>query len=145
MLNPSEADEESDDPTILRCLHFSQSWSYAGFTVVNLYPYRSPNPQKCRAWATDNKLASVVRGVLEHNREIVTEQVRSARNVVAAWGNSPWDDFLVADTAKSILSHVPNIYCLGTTRHGSPKHPLARGKQRVPNDQQQVLWRRRKK
>src|SRR4051812_19920431 len=55
MLNPSDADHEIDDPTILR------SWGYSGFTVVNLYPFRSPSPPKCKEWATDKKLVEAVK------------------------------------------------------------------------------------
>jgi len=51
MLNPSTADHLIDDPTILRCIHFTQLWGYGGFVVVNLYPFRSPNPAACKKWA----------------------------------------------------------------------------------------------
>ena len=29
-LNPSNADETKDDPTIKRCLNFAKSWGYGG-------------------------------------------------------------------------------------------------------------------
>lgn len=32
------------------------------------------------------------------------------------------------------------LYCLGTTKDGQPIHPLARGKWRVPDDQQPIVW-----
>jgi hypothetical protein len=143
MLNPSDANHEIDDPTIRRCIHFTRSWGYAGFTVVNLYPYRSPNPPKCKAWATDSALAEVVESVLRQNAEIVAEQTGSVGMVIAAWGNNPWDESLLAATIGSILTNRPEIYCLGTTQGGSPKHPMARGKHRVPDDQQPVLWQAR--
>jgi hypothetical protein len=33
------------------------------------------------------------------------------------------------------------IWCWGTTTSGAPKHPLARGKHRIPVDQPAILWR----
>lgn len=141
MLNPSDADHEIDDPTILRCIHFTRSWGYAGFTVVNLYPFRSPNPPRCKAWATDEEIAEAVQAVLLQNARIVGEHAQSAGVVVAAWGNNPWDDALLTATVEAILKERREIYCLGTTKHGAPKHPMARGQHRVPDDQQPVLWR----
>jgi hypothetical protein len=34
-----------------------------------------------------------------------------------------------------------NLYCLSTTASGQPKHPMARGKHRIANDAQPILWR----
>ena len=44
MLNPSDADENDDDPTILRCRQFADRWGYGGIVVGNLFAYRSPSP-----------------------------------------------------------------------------------------------------
>jgi len=143
MLNPSDADHEVDDPTIRRCIHFTKYWGYAGFTVVNLYPYRSPSPSKCKTWARGQNQAEAVKLALQQNAAIVAYQARDAGMVVAAWGNNPWDDDLLASITESILterSDCPEIYCLGTTNSGAPKHPMARGKHRVPESQMPVLW-----
>ena len=45
MLNPSRADAEGDDPTLMRVTAFSRRWGYGSLRVVNLYPFRSPHPR----------------------------------------------------------------------------------------------------
>ena len=52
MLNPSIADEVCLDPTIRRCVGFSESWGwkgkplFGGIEVVNLFGLVSTNPKK---------------------------------------------------------------------------------------------------
>jgi hypothetical protein len=139
MLNPSDADHRIDDPTIRRVIHFTRSWGYTGLTVVNLYPYRSPNPKRCEAWATDPKLATAVKVALTRNVSIISHHCKLATMIVAAWGNNPWDVVWLESIVDSIGQE---IYCLGTTAGGAPKHPMARGKHRIADDQQPVLWRK---
>ena len=38
-LNPSRADENSDDPTIRRCINFAKTWGFGGFHIVNLFAF----------------------------------------------------------------------------------------------------------
>lgn len=45
MLNPSRADALLNDPTITRCLNFARSWGYGRLEVVNLFAYRTPQPE----------------------------------------------------------------------------------------------------
>jgi hypothetical protein len=142
MLNPSTADHNVDDQTILRCIHFTRFWGYSGFTVVNLYPYRSPSPAKCKAWATDARLANSVKKALRQNAAVVVEHSRDASMVIAAWGGNVWDPEWRESIVESLLTGAcSEIYCLETTDGGAPKHPMARGKHRVPNDQQPELWK----
>ena len=44
----STADERIDDPTIRRCRGFAESWGYGKMYMLNLFAYRStdPNPLK---------------------------------------------------------------------------------------------------
>ena len=141
MLNPSTADHEVDDPTIRRITRFTRLWGYAGFTVVNLYPFRSPSPSVCREWAESHRDA---RRMLRRNSALVARYARAAEWVVAAWGNGAWDPAWADRVVLELLGgEDPRIdmFCLGTTDGGAPKHPLARGRHRIPDDQKPILWR----
>ena len=41
MLNPSTADEATDDPTIRRCIGFARTWGFASRAASNLFAYRT--------------------------------------------------------------------------------------------------------
>jgi hypothetical protein len=76
--------------------------------------------------------------------EIVAQEAKKADRVVACWGAIALDDLWVDAIVEEIQAGpepYPDIYCLGTTSSGAPKHPLARGRHRVPRDQQFALWR----
>jgi hypothetical protein len=140
MLNPSRADHRRDDPTIRRAMQFTRAWGFDGFTVVNLYPFRSPYPADCRRWAGTR----TVQRALRRNAKIVARETMNAAVVVAAWGVSAWDSDWIDAVVAAIIANgnpVRGIYCLGTTKAGHPKHPLARGKHRIANNQRPVLWR----
>lgn len=42
LLNPSTADDQTDDPTLRRCIRFSRDWQYGGLEIVNLFAFRTP-------------------------------------------------------------------------------------------------------
>lgn len=146
MLNPSTADASIDDPTIKRCIHFSRAWGYGGMVVVNLFPYRSPSPEKCREWA-DWESSGPDWGIRDtihyRNQPLIEKIAKESTLVVAAWGAGEWYQQFAEHVAEEIQSNEapwPNIYCLGLSKSGTPKHPMARGKHRVPDDQQPILW-----
>ena len=48
-LNPSTADEINDDPTVRRCIGFARRWGFGGMYMLNVFGYRSTNPQGIQA------------------------------------------------------------------------------------------------
>lgn len=112
MLNPSTADETTNDPTLRRILGFSRAAGFGGLEVVNLYALRSPSPKALL-------LAPDAIGP-ENDLHIQEAAVRAGR-IVAGWGNegarNGRDRALLA-----LVSHP--VFCLGTTRQGHPRHPL---------------------
>lgn len=147
MLNPSTADASNDDPTLKRCIHFTRLWGYGRLDVVNLFPFRSSKPEECQRWADwEPSQDWWVRDVIYYqNMPIVVERAKAADLVVAAWGNKPWATSLAEQIVQEIQEDAepyPDIYCLGTTSNGQPKHPMARGRHRVHNDQSPILWKK---
>ena len=144
MLNPSRADHRRDDPTIRRATQFTQAWGFAGLTVVNLCPVRTPHPADCRRWAKCKDAKQTQR----RNAKVVARQAKHAAMIIAAWGGNAWEsDWIHAIIGVIMLDCRPlrEIYCLGTTKAGCPKHPLTRGKYRINDNQKPVLWRCRAK
>lgn len=128
MLNPSKADAFTDDNTIRRCRGFAQTWGYQNLFVVNLFAYRATSPTDL--WRAEDPVGP--------GNDIWLRRTRSASYpVVCAWGYQP----KAVDRIRQVASLLPldqpdRLLCLGTTRDGSPKHPLRLSKalQPVPYD-----------
>jgi len=111
MLNPSTADERTDDPTLRRCVAFARSWGYGALAVGNLFGYRTSRPAE---------LHSVADPVGTDNDDWVRRLASGSALVVAAWGNRGrlW--------GRSVAGRemVSPCHMLGLTRQGEPRHPL---------------------
>jgi hypothetical protein len=125
MLNPSTADDLVDDPTIRRCIGFAKSWGYSTLSVRNLFAYRATDPK-------DLKSAGYPTGGQMGDSELMVS--RTANLTVCAWGaKAPrWR----VDQALELLDGA-NLFCLGTTKAGDPRHPLY-----VPASQELVPFKR---
>lgn len=141
MLNPSTADHEKEDPTLLALIHFARLWGYGALRVVNLYAFRSPSPavmmKADHAVGPDNA---------EHiTNALLAAQTQGRGRLLAAWGNGGNADIGYGDRAAWFTSRARlnglELICLGTTADRSPKHPLARGHHFIPRDQQPLIWR----
>lgn len=132
--NPSTAGHELEDPTTLAWQHFARLWGARGYTAVNLYPFRSPNPKDVYAWVPGRFDA------IAENAALVVQEAQKAATVVACYGAIAQDQRLADYLLRAMDC---NIYVFGHTAGGVPKHVMARGKHRVPRDQQPLLWRRK--
>jgi len=115
MLNPSTADETTNDPTVAKCQKWARAWGYGGLTVCNLFAFRATDPK-------DMKAASDPVGP-ENDAHILNQAVFSDL-IVCAWGTD--GDHLNRD--KHVLAmleeHGFPLTCLKVTKHGHPHHPL---------------------
>lgn len=140
MLNPSTADAELDDPTILALIHFATLWGFGGIRVANLNAFRASQPS---AMIAAHQAGKDVAGPA--NQDVLNATLVAARKysrpVLVAWGTG--GNFRDADLAFATAADALGVtlVCLGRTANGSPKHPMARGKHRIPRDQQPETWR----
>lgn len=137
MLNPSSADDKKDDPTIRSCIKHSKRLGFGSLIVVNLYPFRTASPRECQEIAEEDYGAALrYWDELGTNQDIIQDEAQTADKVIAAWGQSTWDDNWIDEMVDGIRP----LYCLGTTKSGAPKHPLARGRHRISDTQPLVVW-----
>lgn len=130
MLNPSTADDATDDATIRRCRAFACRELWRCCDVVNLFAARATNPSDL--WRALRDGGDIV-GAL--NDEIIRAQIGATDVHVAAWGAVPKSARQrVVDVVGSVAPGVA-WRCLGQTRDGNPRHPLY-----VRGDQPLVTW-----
>lgn len=141
MLNPSTADAERNDPTILTLIHFAKLWGYGGLLIVNFYAYRASRPQDmpCDRDPTGPDNAEYWTAALRYAS-------KNGGRALAAWGAcSSLNPFAIRAKARGFCREASiwnvELVCLGVTADGSPKHPMARGRHRIPRDQQPIAWR----
>ena len=144
MLNPSDAGAEKNDPTMLRVIKFSQSWGYDGCIVVNLYPYISSDPREMWKWSRwlDNGPDWYARDDMMQNLIEIGAAGRMSCLRVLAFGAQPaLRDQAWIEQCLERFEQDGSCACLGRTATGQPIHPLARGKHRVSDAAQPIVWR----
>lgn len=114
MLNPSTADALIDDPTIRRCIQFAKDNGYDSLKVVNLYAFRSPSPKSL--WLTSDPVG-------ERNDLYLRELFSSHKKIICAWGANARRE-RIAEVVAMLRELSVEMYCLGVTKQGMPKHPL---------------------
>ena len=116
MLNPSTADEFVLDPTVRRCLGYAMDKGYGSLWVLNLYALRSTDPKQLKTHKdpvgpeNDNSILRIV------------EFFKTEMDLVVAWGN--YGRHYGRESQVLKMLHSYDLYCLGTTKMGSPVHPL---------------------
>ena len=120
MLNPSKANEESTDQTIIICQNYALQWGCGTLRVVNLFAYRETDPEK---------LLKVREPVGPDNDRAILDAVLDAPLTVCAWGDGR--DLVHtqkrAEEVRKLLEPYKkrlNLYCLGLNEQSrEPKHP----------------------
>lgn len=112
-LNPSTADKDSNDPTIRRCISFTQQWGFGGFIIVNLFGFKSPHP---------GVLKKAQDPIGPQNNIAINRTVDSTARVILMWGNH--GSFRDRDLEVLQLLSGRSLYCAGMTKTGAPRHLL---------------------
>lgn len=145
--NPSKAGRRADDPTSIWWIKWCRSFGFGSYVAVNLYPWVSAHPRdcyvKCEAieagedWGARDRLHFV-------NLPAVVKAAKRADQIFVCWGAIARDHDWIEHVIEEIQTGEepwPDLWCWGTNKDGSPKHPMARGRHRVPKDQPPILWR----
>ncbi len=117
MLNPSRATATEPDRTVGRCMYFAQRGGHAGLLVANLFAFRATFPSDC--FAQDDPVGPL--------NDYVLERLPKGP-IVAGWGDQP-DPRVAARAARvlEILRAENQVFCLGKTQSGAPRHPSRLG------------------
>lgn len=123
LLNPATGDtERRPRPTLGRCIARSRDLGAAGVLVVNLFAFRQTDPRTLRS--ADDPVGPA-------NDEILREFTRKCARTIVAWGSHG----ALRGRSREVGSLLTAPLCLGTTKHGEPRHPLY-----VPADAALVPW-----
>lgn len=121
-LNPSTADETTDDRTVGRCIGFARSWGFRALCITNLFAWRATDPG-------DMLRASDPVG--PENDDHLQSCAQGAGLIVAAWGTQ--GTHLGRD--RQVAQLLPRLHCLRETKAGHPEHPLY-----VPGNDRPKPW-----
>lgn len=115
MLNPSTATEVQNDPTIHRCEQRARALGFGGFCAVNIFALRATDPRDMRAAADPEG---------PDNGQALLQAAAWADRIIAAWGVHGAHRDQGPATAAQLRAQGHQLYHLGLTRAGHPRHPL---------------------
>lgn len=146
MFNPSDGDAERDDPTISLVTHIAAHHGYGGFSIANGIPLVSSTPAAAadmvNTW--DKRQAWEERDALQANLARLQAEVAGHSDILLAWGalasRCPGWFEQVQEELRQAMTPGQRLLCLGITAGGHPKHPMARGRHKVPKDTPLIPW-----
>lgn len=116
-VNPSTADEQTDDPTIRKTIGFATRLGFGGVLMLNVGAYRATDPREWKKTAdpfgAENSIA--------HLKGYLAEFQPAA--IVAAWGKN-CSTYRGLHRALEIEKHIPGLMCWGRNKDRTPRHPL---------------------
>ena len=136
---------ERDDPTATWWLKWFRDAGFAEYRAANLYPFVTSSPAECRRLAQWDKNGPDwgARDAMHANLTHLCKLAAAADQVFVCWGAIAWDDGWIEHVLEELACEGgnPALWCWGFNNDGSPKHPMARGRHRIPAGQKAILWR----
>ena len=126
MLNPSTATEVQNDPTVERCERRARALGSGGFAVANIFAFRATDPRVMRA-ETDP--------IGPANDATIRDLALTCDRIICAWGGHGLHLNRGAQVHGLLKGTGQDLYHLGLTRDGQPRHPLYIAYQEQPR-----LW-----
>lgn len=126
MLNPSTATEVQNDPTVERCERRARALGFGSFQVTNIFAWRDTDPKNMRA-ATDP--------IGPENDAHILAASDWADQTICAWGTHGRHLDRGATVQTLLSADRRDLFHLGLTKNGTPKHPLY-----ISYAQQPQLW-----
>jgi hypothetical protein len=123
MLNPSTATEVQNDPTVERCERRARALGFGAFRVTNIFAFRATDPRVMRAVADP---------VGPGNDAAILGSLPWADRVICAWGAHGAHLGRGAAMEAALRGAGAELWHLGLTAAGAPKHPLYIGYDRQP-------------
>lgn len=121
LLNPSTADAEHDDPTIVRLATRAKQAKYGALVVTNAYAFRATKPDDLKSFARGGGDP-----IGPQNERALVTFASQSKAVVLGWGTHV--DEVIAERQSAIyaLLRAAGVtwHTLGLNADGSPKHPL---------------------
>jgi hypothetical protein len=126
MMNPSTATEFKNDPTITKCMAFSEAWGYSDIEIANMFGLRSPHPKDLVA-----ELQAGGNPVGAENDRYIIEAAQRADRIVYACGVPPFGKRApkeLRDRPRIVFEllrrYKAEIHAMAVTKDGNPYHPL---------------------
>lgn len=127
MLNPSVANETILDPTVTRCMCRAVEMGFGALTVVNIFAFKSTNPEELRGVVDPT-------GGQENDTHILNALFKSDMRI-AAWGSHGKLRGRDLQIKQMIFDSGKDCHHLGLTKTGQPQHPLY-----IPYSVKPILW-----
>jgi hypothetical protein len=119
-LNPSTADERTDDPTVRRCVRYAHRWGYSSMVMLNIFALRSTDPQLL--YAELDPVGNGNNGALA--AECRAHPTLGQPLVVACWGTHGAHRLRGREVRQLLRDYRIPVHHLGLTKEGHPRHPL---------------------
>ena len=107
-LNPSTADDRSDDPTNRRLIGLLSAHGFGGYWLINLIPESTPYP---------DRLGKQARRLSSKNQLVIHETATTTDTVILAWGAGATRCPFRYGLVESFI----DPQCFGVTQQGEPR------------------------